>query len=174
MVSIVKTDLDRGIEWLPVVSLLNLYEVSSTGGLRGIARTTNDGKSLKARELKGRPHSKTGYLHYGLSIDGKRYTVMAHRLVCEAFHGPAPEGKPNALHRDGNPSNNSPENLYWGDQSDNNLDSVSHGVHPNARKTHCPSGHPYLGNSYLNDRGWRKCKTCVGERDRKRRNEAND
>lgn len=163
MVSTARTDSGLSTEeWREVDSLFGLYEVSSLGGLRGIPRVTSDGKALKSRILTGRPHSKTGYIHYGLSIDGVRYTVMAHRLVCEAFNGPAPEGKPNALHRNGNPGDNRPENLYWGDQSDNNHDSVSHGVHPNASKTHCAQNHPYTKeNSYTNSRGWRRCRICT-------------
>lgn len=153
---------DPTIEWRQVPSLFGQYEVSSRGDVRGLARITSDGKTLKARILTGRTHSKTGYVHYGLGMDGVRYTVMAHRLVCEAFHGPAPEGKPNALHRNGNPGDNRPENLYWGDQSDNNRDTVSHGVHGNASKTHCPQNHPYTQeNTYTNFRGWRRCRTCM-------------
>ena len=41
------------------------------------------------------------------------------RLVCEAFHGPAPEGKLYVLHRDENSRNNRPDNLYWGTQKEN-------------------------------------------------------
>lgn len=164
-------DSARTIEWKPLASLFDLYEVSSDGQLRGFQRITRDGRTLKPRLLTGRPHSKTGYIHYGLSIDGVRYTLMAHRLVCEAFHGPPPEGKPNALHRDGDPSNNTAGNLYWGDQSDNNYDSVTHGVHPNASKTECPSGHPYIPeNIYVNSRGWRKCRLCILDRQSKARN----
>ena len=37
----------------------------------------------------------------------------------------------------------------------------------NARKTHCPQGHPFTGinlYSYGPDRRWRKCKQCHNER----------
>ena len=58
----------------------------------------------------------------------KRYFIRSRKsnrnlkvaqLVCEAFHGPAPEGKPYVLHRDENPRNNRPDNLYWGTQKEN-------------------------------------------------------
>jgi hypothetical protein len=49
----------------------------------------------------------------------KAGAFLIHRLVCEAFHGPAPEGKPYALHRDEDGANNRPENLYWGTQKEN-------------------------------------------------------
>jgi HNH endonuclease len=45
--------------------------------------------------------------------------MKIHRLVCEAFHGPAPIGKPVVLHLDENAENNRPENLRWGTQKEN-------------------------------------------------------
>lgn len=59
--------------------------------------------------------------------DGKRYiysrrehkTLHVARLVCLAFHGPPPEGKPYCLHKDENARNNKPDNLKWGTQKEN-------------------------------------------------------
>ncbi len=48
---------------------------------------------------------------------GKTYKV--HRLICEAFHGPAPSNKPLCMHLDENPRNNRPENLAWGTNKEN-------------------------------------------------------
>lgn len=48
---------------------------------------------------------------------GKTFNVA--RLVCEAFHGPAPIDKPIVMHLDEDPSNNSKENLSWGTQKEN-------------------------------------------------------
>lgn len=40
----------------------------------------------------------------------------------------------------------------------------------NARKTHCPRGHPCdPGNTYLDPKGWRRCRACKLEKERKRR-----
>jgi len=50
-----------------------------------------------------------------------------HQLVCRAFHGLAPEGKPFALHRNGDKIDNRAANLYWGDAQDNTDDRVRHG-----------------------------------------------
>lgn len=41
------------------------------------------------------------------------------RLVCEAFNGPAPEGKNVCMHIDENSRNNQPANLAWGTQKEN-------------------------------------------------------
>lgn len=52
-------------------------------------------------------------------ITGLRKCFNVARLVCEAFHGTAPEGKPMVMHLDENPSNNTPGNLKWGNQREN-------------------------------------------------------
>lgn len=58
--------------------------------------------------------------------DGKRFlypfrgkTYKAHRLVCEAFNGAPPAGKPVCMHLDENAANNLPGNLAWGSQKEN-------------------------------------------------------
>lgn len=48
-----------------------------------------------------------------------RGTVRVARLVCLAFHGDPPLGKPNVLHIDENSRNNKPDNLKWGSQKEN-------------------------------------------------------
>jgi hypothetical protein len=50
-------------------------------------------------------------------IDG--HTKKVARLVCEAFHGPAPDDKPVCMHLDENSRNNRPDNLAWGTQKEN-------------------------------------------------------
>lgn len=101
--------------------------------------------------------SSRGYYKLILRRAGEKTTANVHRLVCEAFHGPAPEGKPLACHKDGDALNNRAENLYWGSLSDNMRDSVRHGTHPNARKTHCKRGHKLPDAT---EKG-RKCPTCA-------------
>ena len=54
---------------------------------------------------------------YIWSYRGKSYLVS--RWICEAFHGPAPEGQDYCLHKDDNTMNNKPENLKWGTQKEN-------------------------------------------------------
>jgi hypothetical protein len=66
-----------------------------------------------------------GYARKG-SWDGNRFIFMwdghsykVARLVCEAFNGPAPEGKNVCMHLDENARNNLPDNLKWGTQKEN-------------------------------------------------------
>lgn len=58
--------------------------------------------------------------HVYMGIYNKFYGNMkVHRLVCEAFHGPAPEGKNVVLHLNEDACDNRPENLRWGTQKEN-------------------------------------------------------
>lgn len=50
-----------------------------------------------------------------------------HRLVCEAFHGPAPEGFV-AAHGDGARARNVPSNLRWASYAENEADKLRHGT----------------------------------------------
>ena len=74
-------------------------------------------------------HRKRDYLVVCVWDDcGVRHRRMKiHRLVCAAFHGPAPLGKPLARHLDDNQMNNIPENLAWGTNADNSDDMKRNG-----------------------------------------------
>ena len=58
--------------------------------------------------------------HVYMGLYNRRFGNMKiHRLVCEAFHGPAPEQKSVVIHIDEDATNNRPENLRWGTQKEN-------------------------------------------------------
>ncbi len=80
-------------------------------------------------KLRLRRHRETKYLSAALTRPICR-DYLVHRLICEAFHGRAPEDKPFALHRNGDSKNNRQDNLYWGSGADNHLDMVRHGTKP--------------------------------------------
>ena len=63
--------------------------------------------------------SKKGAKHEYMGILYRRKNYKIHRLVCEAFHGPAPDGKPVVIHLDEDGTNNAPSNLKWGTQKEN-------------------------------------------------------
>ena len=114
----------------------------------------------------------TGRLQVQVYHGASHATRSVHSLVCEAFYGPPPEGKPWALHRNGDHLDNRPENLYWGSPKDNAQDAKRHGRNFEANKTHCIHGHEYNeANTYIRpDGGGRQCKTC-GQRRAKEQSE---
>lgn len=145
--------------WKPVESHGGRYEVSDLGRVRSLAQMTSDGRRLKTKLMSARPQ-KSGHLSVSLTTDGACRNALVHRLVLIAFVGPPPPGT-HGLHRDGNPANNRLTNLRWGTPSENSLDAVRHGVHPQARKTHCKSGHEFSPeNTRLDHRNFRTCRAC--------------
>ncbi|GHJ59171.1 hypothetical protein NOK12_16890 [Nocardioides sp. OK12] len=112
---------------------------------------------------------------YGTFAGGAGKTVMAHRWSYEHHVGPIPEG----LHLDHLCRNRAcvnPEHLEPVTVSANLLRSVEVGK-SNARKTHCPSGHPYSAdNVYLYSTPAkpinRLCRACRRARAQKNRENA--
>lgn len=72
------------------------------------------------RHYGGQPHFGVWSKQDGRFITvykGKTYKIA--RLVCEAFHGPAPDDLPVCMHLDENSANNRPDNLAWGTPKEN-------------------------------------------------------
>jgi len=66
-----------------------------------------------------------------------------------------------------------PAHLFEGTHRDNMLDMLAKGKHNMARKTHCPSGHPYSAeNIRASSKGKRGCKVCHAASERFRRAKA--
>lgn len=147
--------------WKPVVGFEGVYSISNRGRLKREKGKTSNGKNWPEKLIRG-SLNKYGYVKYTLTWGGRPHYKVAHRLVCEAFHGPAPEGKNLVLHKDDNPQNNIPENLYWGDLSDNQKDILRNGNNYGRNKTHCINGHEYTEeNTYrIPKTGSRACQTC--------------
>ena len=79
------------------------------GGTRVYQTKWTTGAKMKA--------SRTArYEYYGLRYRGRTYKI--HRLVCEAFHGPAPPGA-EVLHCNEHALDNCPGNLRWGTHKEN-------------------------------------------------------
>lgn len=104
--------------WKPVPSLPE-YEASSLGRMMRVPYTAPmPGGGV--RTYGGKPRLGVW------SKDQKRYilvfrrkTYRVARLICEAFHGPCPEGMTDVMHMDEAPANNRPENLQWGTRKEN-------------------------------------------------------
>ena len=82
-----------------------------------------------------------------VSLTGNRVRPV-HWLVAFAFLGPRPDGL-EVRHLNGDKLDARLVNLAYGTHADNNRDTVAHGNHNHARKTHCIYGHPFNeGNTY--------------------------
>lgn len=132
--------------WKAVVGYEGRYEVSNTGLVRSLPLLVSPkGARPHVHHASGRvltqSTNKRGYKILQLAGGklGDGVTMRVHRLVCEAFHGPAPFAKAEVLHGDGDPANNLVSNLRWGSHKENAQDALIHGAikvgqhHPRAR-----------------------------------------
>lgn len=107
-------------EWKPVPGYTELYEVSNLGRIRSLDRVVID-KNGKQRLHKGviltltSGYSHEPYLVAELYKDGERKNKRVDWLVADAFLDPPDreQGRFKVSHKDGDPDNNSVENLYW-------------------------------------------------------------
>jgi hypothetical protein len=161
-----RTASDPVERWLPVVGYEGLYEISSLGRVKRLGRTNSQGMRLQGRlktltPVAGPDRKVTPYLRVGLTRDGSQTTVTVHSQVALAFIGPRPEGMV-VRHLDGNCLNNALSNITYGTYSENNSDTVKHGHHVAANKTHCKRGHKFDAvNTYISKTGHRRCRPCA-------------
>lgn len=142
--------------WRPVPAWEGLYEVSDAGRVASLPRPRRN-----ARVILRPAADRDGYQQVLLASGNRKETRKVHHLVCAAFNGERPDGA-QTRHLDGNSSNNTPANLAWGTNAENQADIVRHGRNENATKTECREGHPLFGeNLYVNpvSKG-RQCRTC--------------
>ena len=110
--------------WMPVPSkpglmasswgrvILPVREYKMPNGGVGLTRPCPT-YGAKTRASKTARHEYMGLAnrHFG--------NMKVHRLVCEAFHGPAPFARAVVIHLDEDATNNKPSNLRWGTQKEN-------------------------------------------------------
>jgi len=120
--------------WRAVPGYEGLYEVSSLGRVKSLAREIiyqnkhrSGTSALPVREkiLKGR--TEKGYTTVKLVRDGVYYHVGVHRVVCLAFHGPV-EGDIEAAHINGDKTDNTVANLVWATPAENARHRRGHGT----------------------------------------------
>ncbi|MPZ13755.1 MAG: HNH endonuclease [Chloroflexi bacterium] len=103
-----------------------------------------------------------GYGRFGVYHDGMR---LAHRFSYQLLVGPIPDGLTiDHLCRNTtcvNPAHLEPVPIHVNLLRGDTIPGL------NARKTHCPKGHPYKGrNLYLAKDGARRCRTCINAHQR--------
>ena len=100
------------------------YEASSTGEIRSWARSGPRSANPSTPRILSQTRHRSGHMRVCL---GRSRSTAVHVLVLLAFHGPRPEGFV-CRHLDGNPANNSAENLQWGTIAENCEDRRTHGT----------------------------------------------
>lgn len=110
-------------EWRAVVGYEGIYEVSSHGDVRSIAR--GFGRGTKKAKLTGHTEADGRRTIVLYNAPEKPRSFKIHTLVLTAFVGPKPHGM-ECCHNDGNPGNNHLSNLRWGTHSDNEKDKTIH------------------------------------------------
>lgn len=68
-----------------------------------------------------------GYLYVNVRGGKRQKHVYIHRLICEAFWGPCPDGM-EAAHKDGNQADCSAANVAWKTHAENIADKQTHGT----------------------------------------------
>ena len=107
--------------WKQIKGFKPIYQVSNLGRIRSIARSTNDngGQFNRKEKILKASKDRNGYhFVYLYPKNGPKRTVSVHRLVALAFVN-NPFGKSEIDHKDGNKSNNTPDNLRWVSHQEN-------------------------------------------------------
>ncbi|HDY66240.1 MAG TPA: endonuclease [Candidatus Scalindua sp.] len=112
--------------WKKIKNYEGLYEISSFGRVRSLARATTRGGILKQNKSRF-------YLSVCLSKENYFRTFSVHRLVAKHFI-PNPKNKPYVNHKNGDRFDNRIENLEWVTPSENKKHAVKNGL------THSPRG----------------------------------
>lgn len=105
--------------WKPVVGFETHYEVSNQGRVR----RSKAGKRTEIGRIL-RPQDTRGYKYVLLHVFGIGHKRNIHHLVADAFIGIRPKGY-QCNHKDGNPANNTPENLEWVTPKENIRHAIS-------------------------------------------------
>jgi len=116
------------------------YEVSDHGRVRSVSREIlgmRHGKMTTIRRAGVMLKQTKGAGGYPTVGPYGEMPVLVHALVCEAFHGPRPDGH-QVAHGDGSRDNNRADNLRWATPSENNLDKWRHGTLQDQRGERAP------------------------------------
>ena len=110
------------------------YRVGNDGSVWS-CRPQNGIGPLTTKWIRLKPkHTKKGHCLVSLHGHERQQYRYVHRLVLEAFIGPAPNGCVSCHFPDRNPDNNALANLRWDTQEANEADKIVHGTSNRGRK----------------------------------------
>lgn len=73
--------------------------------------------------------TRKGYLRTLINVDGQPHSILIHRVVCIAAHGPAPVGKAFVNHKNAFKTDNRAQNLEWVSHVENMSHASAMGTH---------------------------------------------
>ncbi len=110
--------------WKDVPGYSGLYQASSAGRVRSMARATTSGKVLTP------VLNRNGYLRVSISISRRSKYDYVHRLIALTFIGNRPD-KYDVNHKNGIKTDNRAENLEYMTRAENMKHAREHGLHDN-------------------------------------------
>lgn len=118
--------------WRDIKHYKGRYQVSNLGRIKSLARKRkvvrkSGSHTARVKEIICKPWTRKNYLIVKLCKEGDEKSRSVHRLVLEAFVGPAPKNK-EARHLNGLSKDNRLVNLKWGTAKENTLDKFKHGT----------------------------------------------
>lgn len=113
-------------EWKDIQGYENFYQVNNSAQVRRLY------KNRPFKILKPQINSN-GYLQVSLCVNSKSKSIKIHRLLAIAFI-PNPNNLPCINHIDGNPLNNSLQNLEWCTIRHNVQHAYNIGLHKSSKK----------------------------------------
>ncbi len=141
--------------------------------MMGVFVRTNEGSRTQGAIEVGYLIREDGCWEWVGSVDKKGYgrawnghnTELAHRVIYERERGPIPEGM-ECHHTCAYPTCVNPDHLEILTSEGHHTTDPQKGTgikrtaDRNRAKTHCPHGHPYVGDNLYVSRGRRFCRTC--------------
>ena len=123
-------------QWKEIEGFDGLYLVSNLGRVLRKRREYINPQGttcvIEEKELKPSLNGR-GYLHVKIRYNGKRHTLVVHRLVAKAFL-PNPANKPQVNHIDGNKLNNRLDNLEFATAKENIQHAWDNNLRPHKYK----------------------------------------
>ena len=110
--------------WKPVFD--GKYEVSSLGKVKTARVLRHSLRYLIGRHLT-QILNETGYMRVCITVGGKKRSMAVHSVVALGFIGPRPEGM-NVNHKNGNKTDNRPENLEYTTPKQNTQHALRNGL----------------------------------------------
>lgn len=126
---------------------MRYHAITRDGRVYSFGRYVRNGRGVKYKKGKwlspylGKWVGSARYMRVDMREDGVRFSRGIHQLIALTYIGPPPFEDALVLHKDDNKLNNHPDNLYYGNKSQNAKDCLRNGL-----RTRCADKGPKLTN----------------------------